>query len=245
MLNSGSCSSSAQIQPCSERAMVFFNGECDLPLDFFRKNSFYADFDVFAADGGANIALKYGICPSVVMGDMDSITSVNRRKLEKCSKFIVYPAEKEKSDGQLLLEFVIAQGYTDIHIFAATGGRIDQAFFNLHLLSDKPQCRVFTRTEEIFPVPSGSVISQRNGCRASLLPLTSTVKGLSLEGFRYNLESTDITSSSTLTLSNVIIAARAKVSYDDGNLLMVVTRKPEMRATRQPARLQLIKGKKQ
>ncbi len=233
----------SQLQPCNERAALFFNGECDLPTDFFRKNALYASFDFYAADGGANQAMKFGICPQAVIGDMDSITAVNRRKLEKISRFIVHPVEKEKSDGQLALEYIIDQGYSEIHIFAATGGRVDQAFFNLQLLPGKPQCRIITRNEEIFFVPAKAVISQRNGCRASFIPMGQMVRSLTLEGFKYNLDKTDVTCGSTLTLSNVIISDKAKISYLEGSLLMVVTRRPEAKTARQPARLHLIKGK--
>ncbi len=243
MPNSSHNQASSQIVPCNERAVVFFNGECDLPADFFRKSSFYADFDYFAADGGANIALKYGIIPAAVIGDMDSITAANRRKLEKLSKFITFPVEKEKSDGQLTLEYLAEQGYSEIHIFAATGGRLDQTLFNLQLLEANRQCRIMTRHEEIFSPVSGCIIKNRSGCRASLLPVTTTVKGLALEGFKYELTQSDINYGSTLTLSNVIIADNAKVSFREGGLLLVVSRKAESRAAKQPARLRLIKGK--
>ena len=231
-------------QPCNERAVVFLNGECDLSPDFFRKSTFYADFDFFAADGGANIALKYGIIPSLVLGDMDSITAGNRRKLEKLSRFVVVPPEKEKSDGQLLIEYLTGQGYNDIHLFAATGGRIDQTLFNLQLLSEFPQCRIISKNEETGFIPSGTVISGRCGCRASFVPLTPAVKGLTLDGFRYELKKAEIKFGSTLTLSNVIISENAKVTYNEGGLLLVIARKPEAKAVRQPARLQLIKGKR-
>ncbi len=224
--------------------MVFLNGECDLPPDFFRKSSFYADFDFFAADGGANIALKYGIVPSLVLGDMDSITAGNRRKLEKLSRFVVVPSDKEKSDGQLLIEYLIEQGYSDIHLFAATGGRIDQTLFNLQLLAEFSQCRVISKNEETAFIPSGTAIKDRCGCRASFIPLTPEVKGLTLDGFRYELQQAEIKFGSTLTLSNVIISENARVTYNEGGLLLVISRRPEAKAIRQPARLQLIKGKK-
>ncbi len=233
-----------RILPCNERAVVFFNGECDLAPDFFRKSSFYAEFDFVATDGGANIALRYGVIPAAVIGDMDSITASNRRKLEKLSRFVIHPVEKEKSDGQLALEFLLEQGYNDIHIFAATGGRIDQTLFNLQLLSRFPQCRIITDSEEITAVVSGSVLHQLAGCRASLIPTTPEVKGLTLEGFKYNLAKANIKYGSTLTLSNVIISDRAKISFQEGGLILVVSRTPEFSFGRQATGLKLIKGKK-
>ncbi|MDD3146227.1 MAG: thiamine diphosphokinase [Candidatus Riflebacteria bacterium] len=244
MASSNQNNSSPKILPCNERAVVFFNGECDLPVDFFRKNSFYNDFDFFAADGGANISLKYGVIPTAVIGDLDSISAATLRKLEKICRFINFPTEKDKSDGQLTLEYLTGQGYTEIHVFAATGGRLDQTLFNLQLLDDNRHCRIITRYEEIFAIESGAVIHNRNGCRASLVPTTPRVENLNLEGFRYDLADADINYGSTLTLSNVIISENAKVSFREGGLLLVVSRKADSKAAKQPSGLRLIKGKK-
>lgn len=233
-----------RILPCNIRAAIFFNGDCDLPNDFFRYNPAYNDFDFFCADGGANTALKFGIIPDAVIGDMDSITPANRRKLEKLSKFIVHPVDKEKSDGELALNLLLEQGYSEIHIFAATGGRIDQTLFNLQLLQGKPQCRMITREEEIFFLPSGSIIENRAGCRASLIPTTSFVSGLTISGFKFNLHLADLNYGNTLTLSNVIMSDSARVTYQQGGLLLVVTRGSGEGAGTTAGGLQLIKGKK-
>lgn len=238
------CTSTPRTCPCNEKAAVFLNGECDLPPDFFRKTTFYNDFDFFCADGGANIALKFGIIPTAVIGDMDSITHSNRRKLEKLSKFIVYPADKEQSDGELLLDFLEKQGYAMIHIFAATGGRLDQTLFNIQLLQKHEQCRIITKNEEIFFIRSGSVITHKIDCLASLIPTTPKVCGVSLEGFKFNLKSADLNYASTLTLSNMIISDQAYVYYREGGLLLVLAKQPEKGNTSIPGKLKLIKGKR-
>ncbi|PKL41836.1 MAG: thiamine diphosphokinase [Candidatus Riflebacteria bacterium HGW-Riflebacteria-1] len=209
---------------CSVRAAVFLNGEYDLPADFFKINREYTTFDFFCADGGANIAVKIGIVPLLVMGDMDSITIQTRRRLENVCQFIELPADKNFSDGEALLKMLKEQGYTDIHIFAATGGRLDQTMFNLQLLQKFPQARIITQEEEICFVDKSVSIRGKAGCRASLIATTATVGGLTLEGFKYNLLNSSIESGSTLTLSNVIISGSAKVSYQSGGLLLVVAR---------------------
>lgn len=232
------------LNPGNVKAAVFFNGECKLPDDFFRINTLYADFDFFCADGGADIALKFGIIPQIVVGDMDSISPASRRKLETMTRFIEFPAEKDKSDGELLLEMLCIDGYTDIHIFAATGGRMDQTLFNTQLLQRFPSCRIITQDEEIFSVQSGATIQQRKGWQASIIPVTPVVNDLSTSGFKFNLKLATITYGSTLTLSNVIISNDAKVTYRQGSLLIVLGR-PSGKAIRPKALgLKLIKGKK-
>lgn len=226
--------------PCSERAVVLLNGEYDLSPDFFRLNRDYESFDFFCADGGANLAVRLGIVPQLVMGDMDSITIATRRRLEKLCRFIELPVDKDVSDAEALLKMLHEQGYNDIHLFAATGGRLDQTMFNLQLLQRYPQARIITCNEEISFVEKSSCISGKSGCRASLLAMSARVTRLSLEGFKFKLNNHDIESGSTLTLSNVIISNSARVSYEDGALLLIVERlAPAPEKPRQ--RLHLIK----
>ena len=174
---------------------------------------------------------------------MDSITLLTAAN-SKSSPDLWSFLRKRKSDGQLLIEHLIRQGYNDIHLFAATGGRIDQTLFNLQLLAEFPQCRIISKNEETCLISSGTAISERCGYRVSLIPLTPSVKGLTLEGFKYELKKAEIKFGSTLTLSNVIISENARVTYNEGGLLLVISRRPEAKAVRQPARLQLIKGKR-
>ncbi|EKD83377.1 MAG: hypothetical protein ACD_39C00722G0001, partial [uncultured bacterium] len=154
---------------CSVRAVVFLNGEYDLPADFFKKTREYDTFDFFCADGGANLAVKLGIVPQLVIGDMDSISPQTRCKLEKLCKFIELPVEKEISDAEALLKLLKDQGYNDIHVFAATGGRLDQTMINLQLLQRFPQARIITRDEEISFIEKSRSIRGKAGCRASFV----------------------------------------------------------------------------
>ncbi len=209
---------------CCVRAVVLLNGVYDLPANFFKLNREYDSFDFFCADGGANLAVKLGIVPQLVMGDMDSISTQTRRRLENLCQFIELPADKNVSDTEALLKMLDEQGYSNIHLFAATGGRLDQTMFNLQLLCRFPQARIITRDEEIIPLEKSNKINGKTGCRASLLAISTVVTGLSLTGFSYNLHKRDIESGSTLTLSNVIISDSAVVSYDQGSLLLIVER---------------------
>jgi thiamine pyrophosphokinase len=231
------------ILPCNVKAAVFLNGECDLPGDYFRKRPEYQDFDFFCADGGADIALKFSIIPMAIVGDMDSISNSAQKKLQSLSRFIKVPSEKDKSDGELLLEMLGREGYQEVHIFAATGGRIDQTLFNIQLLQKYTQAKIITRIEEMYCIGPTAMIENKSGHRASLIPLSENVAGLTTEGFKYNLALTDINSASTLTLSNVIISDIARVTYHSGRLLMVLSVGSEANSLGNHS-LKLIKGRK-
>lgn len=231
-------------QTANIRAAVFFNGECDLPDNFFKENTCYAEFDFFCADGGADIAARFNIIPLLILGDMDSISTGNRRRFEKTSKFIVFDAEKDKSDGEQLLEYLQGERYQEIHIFSATGGRIDQTLFNIQLLCKFEQATIITSHEEISLVTPGSTIENRQGCRASLIPASPVVKRVQTSGFKYEIRNLDVKFASTLTLSNVIISDAAEVNYSEGRLLLVVSRDKSFIKPSKSQKLKLIKGKK-
>lgn len=236
--------SGPKAQAGNVRAAVFFNGECDLPDDFFRVNSLYDDFDFFCADGGADLAARFDIIPLLILGDMDSISETSRRRYEKTSRMIVFNSDKEKSDGELMLEYLKNEGYREIHLFAATGGRLDQTLFNIQLLCNYAQAKIITRSEEIFYLPPGSLIENRRNCPASIIPVTPIVKKVTTSGLKYEIRNKDLKFASTLTLSNVIISDTAKFEYSDGKLLMVINYSRLSENTPRNSRLKLIKGKK-
>ncbi len=239
-------SAKSDAKPASTQAAVFLNGECDLPANFFRNHPTYNNFDFFAADGGADIALKYNIVVQLVMGDMDSLSAEGRKKLTGICEFITLSPAKDKSDGELLLEKISKDGYTTIHIFAATGGRIDQTLFNLHLLKQFKNATIITNEEEISYIGRKIFIENKSGCRASIIPLGQGIQNVSTDGFKFELKNTNLEFPSTLTLSNVIISDIAFVVCRKGDLLLVTQRKlkkPE-RAENPGRCLKLIKGKR-
>ncbi|MBT7483683.1 thiamine diphosphokinase, partial [Candidatus Peregrinibacteria bacterium] len=120
----------------SKRAIIFING--DLPnLDAACKTIRDDDF-IIAADGGTRHALTLGLLPSVVIGDLDSLDSVNWHVLdENRVEIIEYPQDKDETDLELALAYAIDSGYKQIRLIAALGGRLDQTLGNLSLLTDE------------------------------------------------------------------------------------------------------------
>lgn len=82
---------------------------------------------IICADGGYN--LLCGIKPDIIIGDFDSINSTNI----DCEK-IKYPANKDKTDSELCIDYALQNGYTHITFYGAIGGRCDQMLGNINLL---------------------------------------------------------------------------------------------------------------
>jgi thiamine pyrophosphokinase len=209
-----------------KQAAAFLNGDCDLPEHYFNTRFNPEDFVFYAADGGADTALKFGLTPCAVLGDMDSISTSAYRQLKAAgSDFIVFSADKDKTDTELLLEYLTDKNYAKIILFAATGYRIDQTLINIQLLQKFPNARIINAKEEMFCIDREFTINNKSGCRISFIALNSVVKDFSLKGFRYEVDSILLKQASSLTISNVVTSDSARVSFSTGNVLVIIENK--------------------
>ncbi|GKQ42569.1 thiamine pyrophosphokinase [Companilactobacillus sp. RD055328] len=91
--------------------------------------------DWIAADHGASYLLKKGIVPKYTVGDFDSSSNADYQNVvDSKSHIIQVPSEKDFTDTQLALNTVIDNfEFDEIHLYGATGGRIDHLLANIFL----------------------------------------------------------------------------------------------------------------
>ena len=82
--------------------------------------------DVICADNGLS---RIRVTPVAVVGDLDSLE--NRKD---GLNYVVFPKEKDETDGQLALLYAKSAGYDAVTIYGATGGDIGQILGNIGLL---------------------------------------------------------------------------------------------------------------
>ena len=212
----------------SKRAIIFING--DLPnLDAACKTIRDDDF-IIAADGGTRHALTLGLLPSVVIGDLDSLDSVNWHVLdENRVEIIEYPQDKDETDLELALAYAIDSGYKQIRLIAALGGRLDQTLGNLSLLKDESLAALDLRLddgiEEAFFARRQAQIHGRIGDIISLIPWDGEVKIACTKGLRWSLQKEILYAHKTRGISNEMIADVAQIQIESGLLLIIHTRK--------------------
>ncbi len=203
-------------------ATVFLNGSEKFE-DFEHLGINVSESDIFCADGGANLARKNNLCPKLILGDMDSISSHTREFFADKCKFELFPKNKDKSDGELILERVYNLNYSEIFIFNATGGRLDQTFLNLTFLEYYPNARIITEKETVFPISQELVIKNKIGCGFSLVAVSKEIELISLSGFKFCANSVKISRGSSLTSSNKITDKIASIRMKSGFALAFVT----------------------
>lgn len=139
--------------------------------------------------------------------------------------------EKDDSDTQSAMNYAIRTGAKEIAILGVTGKRVDHlmANFGLLILAQNQGASVILVDcyNYMKLVPSGTVLKkdEQFGKYVSFFQLGGDVAGLTLEGFKYPLNKYHLTAAdSGLTVSNEIAGETAVVTYESGNLLMIMSR---------------------
>jgi thiamine pyrophosphokinase len=181
---------------------------------------------IYAADGGTRHALALGLFPSIIIGDLDSLASEDRKRLDaRGVEFQQYPSDKDKTDLELVLDTAIEGGYREIRIIGALGGRLDQSLGNLALLSDDRlstyDIRLDDGLEEAFFTRRRCEIHGRPSDIVSLIPWGEKVTGIRTEGLRWPLRSETLFQDKTRGISNEMTQETASIMLKSGLLFVI------------------------
>jgi len=209
------------------RAVIFANGEFIDPQG--TQNLLGSNDLVIAADGGAHHALAIGISPHVIIGDLDSLSTDDRSRLEAAgSRIISFSSRKDETDLELALGHAVRHGATEIIVLAALGGRLDQTMANLMLLAlpelSGLDTRIIEGLQTAFLIRDEASIEGRPGDTVSLIPLGGDAVGVTAEGLEWPLHEDTLRFGLARGVSNVLTASQGRVRVRQGLLLCVVTR---------------------
>ncbi|MCC7572230.1 MAG: thiamine diphosphokinase [Candidatus Methanofastidiosum sp.] len=182
---------------------------------------------IVAADGGYKTAKKMNLNIDVLLGDFDSITPEEIKEAEsKGIKTVSFPTDKDKTDGELAVDYAISEGSKELVILGSFKEELDHALGNLFLLFkiDKVgiKSKLLTQEYEIEIITNEKEYLLETGHELSLIPVSEIVQDLSIEGCKYNLKNVNVGMGQTLTLRNIIIDKKAKVYFKKGKVLSIL-----------------------
>jgi thiamine pyrophosphokinase len=210
-----------------KRALIFTGGNLgQWALDLLSS----ADY-IIGADRGANFLVHNGYTPHLALGDFDSVLPEQMLRItSSASELISYDSiNKDWTDTELAFREAVNRGFKEIIVLGALGTRFDHGLGNVHLLrqayeedctltllDDNNEISLCTDTIQLFANPKFPYIS--------LLPLTSEVKGVTLQGFRYPLNEATLKLGWSLGISNILESASGTVTVTSGMLLIIRSR---------------------
>jgi thiamine pyrophosphokinase len=184
---------------------------------------------VIAADSGLDHAVAAGLRPTVLVGDLDSISAHGKMWAYAHELDIdQHPVDKGATDTELALLRAAATDATDLVVVGARGDRFDHTLGTLAALGNSALGRFETIQLLLDDTVMHVIHSQHSvtldlpqNSSFSLLALHGPCRGVEVTGARWPLSEATLESSSTRGISNESTAL-LHVAVADGILTLVV-----------------------
>lgn len=215
-----------------KRVLILTGGT--ISVDFAKKFLENQEFDtIIAADSGLKSVEALNLPVDYILGDFDSVPSDILEKYRTCAKekqqitMKEYNPEKDETDTQIAITLATELEADEIVILGATGTRIDHLLANIHLLyiplkQNRKAC-IIDEHNKVYLINQNTTLSKDKiyGPYLSLLPLTETVKHVTLEGFKYPLTKRTLHIGESIGISNEVVSSKANILLESGILIVV------------------------
>lgn len=185
---------------------------------------------IIAADKGLEALNKINVMPNYIIGDFDSVNKTTLNQYENKNIEITYlKPEKDFTDTHMAIKLAIEKRAKHITIIGATGTRMDHTLANIHALNETLQNNVPTEiineNNRIMLInKKAKLIKNTNYKYVSIIPLTTKITGVTLKGFKYNIENTTINLGESIGVSNEQIEQEALIEIKEGIAILIYSK---------------------
>ena len=191
--------------------------------DYIRSRLCADDYIVFC-DSGLMHFEPLQVEPSLIVGDFDSH---DNPYLDV--ETIVLPCEKDDTDTVFAVKEAIKRGFDYFLLIGVVGARLDHTLGNVSILlyldSIGKKGIVIDDYSEMEIVSNEPAYIEDSYAFFSLLNVSGTAKGITIENAKYLLNNAEITCEYQYGVSNEVLPGKtAKVSILEGKLLLIKDR---------------------
>jgi thiamine pyrophosphokinase len=211
-----------------KKTLIVAGGDVDIShLDKCIKENLYDE--IIAVDGGLTSVDLIGYKPDIIIGDFDT---VDKKLLDKYASAVILKLNpvKDNTDTEEAVDYAISHNATSVDIIGALGGRLDHTIGNIFLLKKAYElnvsARVLSPQNEAFIIYNYAKVYSKGYKYVSLIQFDGSAKGVTLKGFKYNVEDFDFDTSKTyrLGISNEIENEYAEVFIKEGYMLCILSK---------------------
>lgn len=187
------------------------------------------EFILICCDGGIRHAKALKLKPDYILGDFDSAENelLNYYKQQDIN-IKSFPPKKNYTDMELAVEFALELKADHIIIFGGVGSRFDHTLTNAHILKralDKDVDAVLIDNNNSIRLINKYIqIKGKKGNIVSLIPLSTTVEGVTTKNLEYPLFDYNMKIGSSLGVSNVMLNDTAYVNIKSGYLFVIMSK---------------------
>ena len=205
------------------RRCVIVGGADINNYDYIRKQLCEDDFIVYC-DSGLKHLEALRISPSLIVGDFDSH---DNPKLD--AETIVLPCEKDDTDTVFAVKEALKRGFDDFLLIGVVGARLDHTLGNVSVLlfldSLGKKGMIIDDYSEMEIVSREPAYIEDIYSFFSLLNISGTAKGITIENAKYPLDNAEIDCEYQYAVSNEVIPGMtAKVTVKEGRVLLIKDR---------------------
>ena len=191
--------------------------------DYIRGRLCADDYIVFC-DSGLRHLEPLQVKPSLIVVDFDSHDNPHLDV-----ETIVLPCEKDDTDTVFAVKEAIKRGFDDFLLIGVVGARLDHTLGNVSILlyldSIGKKGIVIDDYSEMEIVSNEPAYIEDSYAFFSLLNVSGTAKGITIENAKYLLNNAEITCEYQYGVSNEVLPGKtAKVSILEGKLLLIKDR---------------------
>ena len=182
---------------------------------------------IVGVDRGALKLIEKKIDFEVAIGDFDSVSELERQLIEENVELVLeLPVDKDVTDCEAAVDYVVGEGYRQIYLYGVTGGRFDHqlATIGLMLKYAKRGVQIYVvdeKNEIEVLLPFSHHTIEINKKYISFFALEDVVKNLTVRGVKYPLEGYDLAVDDSLCVSNEALCLAIGLNFDSGYLLVV------------------------
>ncbi len=181
---------------------------------------------IIACDKGYEYALYAAVKPDLIIGDFDSYTGQLPDDIGK----IVLPVEKNDTDTMVAFRYAVKEGFDEIYLYCANGGRFDHLMGNINACTfaakNNVKVTVIDERDLIYFISNNSVkIPEMPGYSISVLSVTDVSKNVCEKGVKYVLDNVVMNNTEPLGVSNEWNGT-AEISVGEGVLMVILSKMP-------------------
>lgn len=218
-------------EPCTANAMKFRDGDAmrrcvivggaDINNYACLRSRLRQEDYVIFCDSGLRHMEALGVAPGLIVGDFDS-----HENPHIAVETIVLPREKDDTDTVFAVREALRRGFEDFLLIGVAGGRLDHTLANLSILlmldGLGKRALLLDDYSEMEIVSDRPAFIDDSFPFFSLLNISGTARGITVENARFPLDGGEITCEYQYGVSNEVLPGRiARVSLTEGRLLLI------------------------
>ncbi|TCK98329.1 thiamine diphosphokinase [Natranaerovirga hydrolytica] len=207
------------------RALIVTGGTINEKFlkDLIAEHSF--DYSI-VVDGALDLVDQFNMPFDLLVGDLDTAQpSLVKKYKKKDMEIVSHSPDKDYTDTHLALIEAVNRGCKEVTVVGGLGSRMDHTLANIHVLKyaldNNVRAEIINEQNRIYCMNKALTIEEAFGKYISLIPLSTSVEGISSEGLKYELQDTNLKIGHSIGVSNEIMQLPVTLRVKKGYLIII------------------------